>query len=170
MRSTPTEPEHVRSTSHDAPARPELHPTMLRRFLAYYKPERGLLIADTVCALVIAGIAQLVVSGLAVGIVTIVAAIATVARGGLAAAFIVKAVGIDAFDLGILRLIVTRCDIFCRCTRNKLYRVLRQIVRHIRALDNLDALNDLVLRFILLKNQTHESNLSDNQQTAPWSQ
>lgn len=56
MRSTPTEPEHVRSTSHDAPARPELHPTMLRRFLAYYKPERGLLIADTVCALVIAGI------------------------------------------------------------------------------------------------------------------
>jgi len=56
MRSTPTEPEHVRSTSHAAPARPELHPTMLRRFLAYYKPERGLLIADTVCALVIAGI------------------------------------------------------------------------------------------------------------------
>ena len=121
-------------------------------------------------ALVIVGIVQLVVSGLAVGIVTIVAAIATVARGGLAAAFVVKAIGIGAFGLGILRLIVTRCDIFCRCARNKLYRVLRQIVRHIRALDNLDALNDLVLRFILLKNQTHESNLSDNQQTAPWSQ
>ena len=29
---------------------------MLRRFLAYYRPERGLFIADTVCALVIAGI------------------------------------------------------------------------------------------------------------------
>ena len=56
MRSTPTAPEHVRATSHAASARPELHPTMLRRFLAYYKPERGLLIADTVCALVIAGI------------------------------------------------------------------------------------------------------------------
>ena len=33
-----------------------LRPTMLRRFLAYYRPERGLFIADTVCALVIAGI------------------------------------------------------------------------------------------------------------------
>ena len=120
--------------------------------------------------LVIAGIGRLVVSGLAVGIVTIVAAIATVAQGGLAAVFIVKAIGIGAFGLGILRLIVTRCDIFCRCARNELYRVLRQIIRHIRALDNLDALNDLVFRFILLKNQTHESNLSDNQQTAPWSQ
>ena len=68
--------------------------------------------------LVIAGIARFVVSGLAVGIVTIVAAIAIVARGGLAAVFVVKAVGIDAFGLGILRLIVTRCDIFCRCARN----------------------------------------------------
>ncbi|WP_297033552.1 ABC transporter ATP-binding protein [Enorma sp.] len=29
---------------------------MFRRFLAYYRPERGLFIADTVCALVIAGI------------------------------------------------------------------------------------------------------------------
>ncbi len=33
-----------------------LRPTMFRRFLAYYRPERGLFIADTVCALVIAGI------------------------------------------------------------------------------------------------------------------
>ena len=33
-----------------------LKPTMLGRFLAYYKPERGLFIADTVCALIIAGI------------------------------------------------------------------------------------------------------------------
>ena len=33
-----------------------LRPTMFRRFLAYYGPERGLFIADTVCALVIAGI------------------------------------------------------------------------------------------------------------------
>lgn len=33
-----------------------LRSTMFRRFLAYYRPERGLFIADTVCALVIAGI------------------------------------------------------------------------------------------------------------------
>ena len=33
-----------------------LRPTMFRRFLAYYRPECGLFIADTVCALVIAGI------------------------------------------------------------------------------------------------------------------
>lgn len=33
-----------------------LRPTMFRRFLAYYRPERGLFIADTVCALIIAGI------------------------------------------------------------------------------------------------------------------
>ena len=65
--------------------------------------------------LVIVGIERLVVSGLAVGIVAIVAAIATVARGGLAAVFVVKAIGIDAFVQGIPRLIVTRCDIFCRC-------------------------------------------------------
>ena len=30
--------------------------TMFRRFLAYYGPERGLFVADTLCALVIAGI------------------------------------------------------------------------------------------------------------------
>ena len=30
--------------------------TMFRRFLSYYRPELGLFIADTVCALVIAGI------------------------------------------------------------------------------------------------------------------
>ena len=33
-----------------------LRPTMFRRFLAYYRPERGLFVADTVCALIIAGI------------------------------------------------------------------------------------------------------------------
>lgn len=32
------------------------HKTMFRRFLSYYGPEKGLFIADTVCALVIAGI------------------------------------------------------------------------------------------------------------------
>ena len=32
------------------------HKTMFRRFLSYYGPEKSLLIADTVCALVIAGI------------------------------------------------------------------------------------------------------------------
>ena len=37
------------------PATPK-HRSMFRRFLAYYGPERGLFIADTVCALVIAGI------------------------------------------------------------------------------------------------------------------
>ena len=35
---------------------PHRRDTMLKRFLAYYGPERGLLIADTLCALVIAGI------------------------------------------------------------------------------------------------------------------
>lgn len=33
-----------------------LRPTMFRRFLAYYRSERGLFVADTVCALIIAGI------------------------------------------------------------------------------------------------------------------
>lgn len=33
-----------------------LRPTMFRRFLAYYRPDRGLFVADTVCALIIAGI------------------------------------------------------------------------------------------------------------------
>ena len=35
---------------------PHRRDTMLKRFLAYYGPERGLLIADTLCALAIAGI------------------------------------------------------------------------------------------------------------------
>lgn len=41
------------SASTSRPARPS---TMLRRFLAYYGPQKHLFIADTVCALVIAGI------------------------------------------------------------------------------------------------------------------
>ena len=49
------------STTNNAPAVASAAPakrprTMFRRFLSYYRPETGLFIADTVCALVIAGI------------------------------------------------------------------------------------------------------------------
>ena len=43
----------ISTTSSTAAERPK---TMFRRFLAYYGPQKHLFIADTVCALVIAGI------------------------------------------------------------------------------------------------------------------